>query len=83
MIIRNIKWVIFPIIVVIVLFAASQLTKAADPSSSFTIYSEIRDIEGVKISIDLAWTLLCGFLVFNMQAGFAFWVPASCKRRIH
>jgi Amt family ammonium transporter len=72
MIIRNIKWVIFPIIVFIVLFAASQLTKAADPSSSFTIYSEIRDIEGVKISIDLAWTLLCGFLVFNMQAGFAF-----------
>ena len=42
-------------------------------ASSYSIHSsEIRDITGVKISIDLAWTLLCGFLVFNMQAGFAF-----------
>ncbi|MCR4344268.1 MAG: ammonium transporter [Candidatus Scalindua sp.] len=55
------------------LFAAFHTTIASDMASSYSIHSsEIRDIEGVKISIDLAWTLLCGFLVFNMQAGFAF-----------
>ena len=54
------------------LFVGLKVVEAADPSGGFTIYSEIRDIEEVKISTDLAWTLLCGFLVFNMQAGFAF-----------
>lgn len=55
------------------LFAVFHITEASDLASSYSIYtSEIRDIEGVKISIDLAWTLLCAFLVFNMQAGFAF-----------
>ena len=58
---------------VCLLFTVFQITEASDISSSYSIYtSEIRDIRGVKISIDLAWTLLCGFLVFNMQAGFAF-----------
>ena len=46
---------------------------AADITSNYSVHSEeINDIKGVKVSIDLAWTLLCGFLVFNMQAGFAF-----------
>jgi len=70
---KNLWWIKAPIIVVCLLFTVFQVAKASDMSSSFSVYSsEIRDIQGVKISIDLAWTLLCGFLVFNMQAGFAF-----------
>ncbi|OHB34991.1 MAG: ammonium transporter [Planctomycetes bacterium GWA2_40_7] len=66
-------WVKGSIIVIWLLFTVFQITEASDISSSYSIYtSEIRDIRGVKLSIDLAWTLLCGFLVFNMQAGFAF-----------
>ncbi|MBO05594.1 MAG: ammonium transporter [Parcubacteria group bacterium] len=55
------------------LFIAFHSTEASDMASTYSIHStEIRDITEVKISIDLAWTLLCGFLVFNMRAGFAF-----------
>jgi ammonium transporter, Amt family len=70
MIIRNIKQVILPIIVAGLLFVVLQATEAGAPG--LTYHSEIRDVEEAKISINLAWTLLCGFLVFNMQAGFAF-----------
>lgn len=68
------RWfIVFPLIAASVLFACIRISEAADMASTYTIHSsEIRDIHGVKISIDLAWTLLCGFLVFNMQAGFAF-----------
>ena len=70
---KRLWWIKAPIIVICLLFTAFHVSDASDVSSSFSIYtSEIRDIKGVKISIDLAWTLLCGFLVFNMQAGFAF-----------
>ncbi len=40
-----------------------------DPSGANT-YSE--SIQGLKFSVNFAWTLLCAFLVFNMQAGFTF-----------
>ncbi len=70
---KKLWWIKAPIIVACLLFAAFHVSEASDMSSSYSIYSsEIRDIKGVKISIDLAWTLLCGFLVFNMQEGFAF-----------
>lgn len=42
---------------------------AGDPSGSHT-YSE--SIQGLKFSVNFAWTLLSAFLVFNMQAGFTF-----------
>ncbi len=68
------RWLIaLPVIAICILFAVNHISEASDMASTYTIHSsEIRDINGVKISIDLAWTLLCGFLVFNMQAGFAF-----------
>ncbi len=60
-------------IIAYILFAAFHVSEASDVSRSYSPYSSgIRNIHAVKISIDLAWTLLCGFLVFNMQAGFAF-----------
>lgn len=42
---------------------------AGDPSGANT-YSE--SIQGLKFSVNFAWTLLSAFLVFNMQAGFTF-----------
>jgi Amt family ammonium transporter len=42
---------------------------AGDPSGVNT-YSE--SIQGLKFSVNFAWTLLSAFLVFNMQAGFTF-----------
>ncbi len=71
---RSSWMVIIPIITMFILLLTNiHPTEASDMASTYSINSsEIRDINGVKISIDLAWTLLCGFLVFNMQAGFAF-----------
>ena len=68
------RWyIVVPVVLSCLLLAALHTIEASDMASSYSIHSsEIRDIQGVKISIDLAWTLLCGFLVFNMQAGFAF-----------
>jgi len=42
---------------------------AGDPSGCNT-YSD--SIQGLKFSVNFAWTLLSAFLVFNMQAGFSF-----------
>lgn len=42
---------------------------AGDPSGANT-YSD--SIQGLKFSVNFAWTLLSAFLVFNMQAGFTF-----------
>lgn len=42
---------------------------AGDPGGSHT-YSD--SIQGLKFSVNFAWTLLSAFLVFNMQAGFTF-----------
>ena len=68
------RWyIVAPVITCCLLFVAFHTTIASDIASNYSVHSEeINDIEGVKVSIDLAWTLLCGFLVFNMQAGFAF-----------
>lgn len=50
-------------------FGTGVAEAAGDPNGSDT-YSE--SIEGLKISINVVWTLIAAFLVFSMQAGFAF-----------
>lgn len=47
----------------------SGIVWAADPNGSQT-YSD--SIAGLKFSVNFIWTLLGVFLVFSMQAGFAF-----------
>ena len=42
---------------------------AGDPSGEATFSDTV---EGLKLSIDVTWTLVAAFLVFFMQAGFAF-----------
>src|SRR5574337_2202116 len=62
----------FPFIFILIsglLGFLAQAVFGGDPSGSNT-YSD--SIQGLKFSVNFAWTLLSAFLVFNMQAGFAF-----------
>ena len=47
----------------------SGIAEAGDPSGAET-YSD--SINGLKYAVNFTWTLLGAFLVFSMQAGFAF-----------
>lgn len=53
---------------VLVMLLIPVCSMAADPSGGAT-YSD--SIEGIKIAVNVAWTLMAAFLVFFMQAGFA------------
>ena len=71
---RITRWyIVSPVILFCLMFMTFHSTVASDIASNYSVHSEvIKEVAGLKVSIDLAWTLLCGFLVFNMQAGFAF-----------
>lgn len=62
---KSIQW---SIIVCIVLMLAMPAL-AGDPSGADT-YKD--DIAGMKLAVNFTWTLIAAFLVFFMQAGFAF-----------
>ncbi len=62
----------FPITILLICGISFFLTPGAfagDPSGAHT-YSD--SIQGLKFSVNFAWTLISAFLVFNMQAGFTF-----------
>lgn len=58
-----------PILVACLLIASVRTALAGDPGGAST-YSD--SVQGLKFSVNFAWTLLSAFLVFNMQAGFTF-----------
>jgi Amt family ammonium transporter len=53
----------------VLLLLLATMAMAGDPSGSST-YTD--DVAGLKIATNFAWTLVGAFLVFFMQAGFAF-----------
>jgi Amt family ammonium transporter len=55
--------------VFVVLLLSATMVLAGDPNGSAT-YKD--DVSGLKIAVNFAWTLIGAFLVFFMQAGFAF-----------
>ncbi len=57
------------IMVACLLIASVRTALAGDPGGALT-YSD--SVQGLKFSVNFAWTLLSAFLVFNMQAGFTF-----------
>ncbi|UJS15911.1 MAG: ammonium transporter [Candidatus Jettenia sp.] len=59
---------VFTLFIGLLIFLVKS-TFAGDPGGTRT-YSD--SILGLKFSVNFAWTLLCAFLVFNMQAGFTF-----------
>jgi ammonium transporter, Amt family len=73
-----IKSVLFPIFVTLLLFVILKSAEAGN-HTGITTYTE--DLNGLKISVNLAWILLCAFLVFNMQAGFAFLGAGFLQRK--
>lgn len=62
---KSIQWSI--IVSVILMLVMPAL--AGDPSGAET-YKD--DVAGLKIAVNFTWTLIAAFLVFFMQAGFAF-----------
>lgn len=50
-------------------YFGTGLTLAGDPSGEKTFTDTI---EGLKYSINFTWTLFAAFIIFSMQAGFAF-----------
>jgi ammonium transporter, Amt family len=66
------------LILVGLLFFTAQKIFAGDPSGIHT-YSD--SIQGLKFSVNFAWTLLSAFLVFNMQAGFTFLGAGFVQKR--
>ena len=73
-----IKSVVFPIFVTLLLFVILKSAEAGDPIG---ITTHTEDLKEVEISLNLAWILLCAFLVFNMQAGFAFLGAGFLQRK--
>lgn len=68
-------WIV-PLIAILLLIASPAF--AGDPSGEAT-YSDT--LEGLQFAINFAWVLLCAFLVFNMQAGFAFLGAGFIRRK--
>lgn len=69
---NHLKWLNAVYLVVCLsclIYFGSKLVFAGDPSGENTYTS---DIAGLEISINMVWTLVAAFLVFSMQAGFAF-----------
>lgn len=57
---------------------AGIVEAAGDPGGEKT-YSP--SIAGLQLTLNFAWTLLCAFLVFNMQAGFALFCAGFIRRK--
>lgn len=55
--------------ILIILLLTATMAMAGDPSGANT-YTD--DVAGLKLATNFAWTLVAAFLVFFMQAGFAF-----------
>ena len=67
-----------PISVTLLLFIILQSAEAGDSTEITTFLEELK---ALKISVNLAWVMLCAFLVFNMQAGFAFLGAGFLQRK--
>src|SRR5262249_58204368 len=53
----------------------------ADPKAGLTIADVLNQIGANRIGVNFAWTLLCGFLIMFMQAGFAVVEAGLCRAK--
>src|SRR5262245_10430446 len=53
----------------------------ADPKAGLTIADILNQIGANRIGVNFAWTLLCGFLIMFMQAGFAVVEAGLCRAK--
>ncbi|MDQ1313685.1 MAG: ammonium transporter, Amt family [Euryarchaeota archaeon] len=66
---RNKKYTNIAASAFVLLLLLTTIAMAGDPNGSNT-YTD--DVAGMKLAVNFAWTLIGAFLVFFMQAGFAF-----------
>ena len=66
---KTLKWTYMLGCLAVMLLLIPIAARGADPSGEATFKD---NIEGLKTSINFTWTLVAAFLVFFMQAGFAF-----------
>src|SRR5882672_468876 len=59
---------------------ANDVVKA-DPSKPMTLTDLVNQVGQNRIGINFAWTLICGFLVMFMQAGFAIVETGLCRAK--
>ena len=52
----------------------------SDPKAGLTLTDVLNQIGANRIGVNFAWTLLCGFLIMFMQAGFAWSKPADARQ---
>lgn len=76
--IKNIKNLLTLFFAIIVAFAISRVAESSVPGWSI---SQSSHVMGLRESINLAWILLSAFLVFNMQAGFAFFGAGFLRKK--
>ncbi|MGR3310162.1 MAG: ammonium transporter [Candidatus Brocadiales bacterium] len=62
-------WILWVFAILFLLTGLAGIVEAAGDPTGDATYTD--SIEGLKIAINFSWTLLAGFLVFWMQAGFA------------
>jgi Amt family ammonium transporter len=65
----NMKYTNIAASALVLLLLLTTIAMAGDPNGSNT-YTD--DVAGMKLAVNFAWTLIGAFLVFFMQAGFAF-----------
>src|SRR5262245_53564443 len=53
----------------------------ADPQKGLTITDVLNQIGANRIGVNFAWTLICGFLIMFMQAGFAVVETGLCRAK--
>ena len=61
--------------------SAFVMLRTTDASVPGWTISSSENVVGLRESINLAWILLNAFLIFNMQAGFAFLGAGFMKKR--
>jgi ammonium transporter, Amt family len=66
---KIIKCAVIAAYIFVILLLSATMAMAGDPSGANT-YTD--DAAGLKLAVNFAWTLVAAFLVFFMQAGFAF-----------
>ena len=53
----------------------------SDPKAGLTVADVLNQIGANRIGVNFAWTLLCGFLIMFMQAGFAVVEAGLCRAK--
>ncbi len=72
-------WILVVLAILSLLMGFAGIVEAAGDPSGEKTYS--KSLSGLELAVNFGWVLLCAFLVFNMQAGFAFLGAGFIRRK--